>query len=49
MTTQVHKNRMISMPREKVPESTALVGCATYSRLRTPVTPSPHEVTHVIS
>jgi hypothetical protein len=41
------KNRMNSIPREKVPEPTALVLYATYSRNVTPVITSPHEVTHV--
>ena len=47
MTTPVAKNRMNSVPREKVPEPTALVQYDTCSRIVTPVTPSPHEVTHV--
>ena len=47
MRTRVAKNRMNSMPGEKVPEPTALVDYDTCSRIVTPVTPSPHEVTHV--
>ena len=47
MMIQVAKNQMNSMPREKVPEPTALVDYATCSRIVTPVNSSPHEVTHV--
>ena len=47
MMTQVAKNRMNSMSREKVPEPTALVQYGTCSRIDTPVIASHHEVTHV--
>jgi hypothetical protein len=44
---EADKNRTNSMPREKVPEPTALVLYGTYSRSVSPVITSHHEVTHV--